>query len=105
MFFLAPTGFESFGAFFDDKKGKAFRGPGEQRDEICGRPGGNKLLGTVYFITDDFTVVAGNRVGLGFDLYFNPSWALGFEGAYVFGTGDVDTARYGSFALGLGYHW
>jgi hypothetical protein len=47
----------------------------------------------------------GGRVGLGFDYYFNPSWALGFEGAYVFGTGDVDTARYGAFALGLGYHW
>jgi hypothetical protein len=47
----------------------------------------------------------GARAGLGFDYYFNPKWALGFEGAYVFGTGDTDNVRYGAFALGLGYHW
>lgn len=47
----------------------------------------------------------GARVGLGFDYYFQPEWTVGFEGAYVFGTGDVDHIRYVTMALGLGYHW
>jgi opacity protein-like surface antigen len=47
----------------------------------------------------------GARAGLGFDYFFTPNWTVGCEGAYVFGTGDVDNIRYTTIGLGLGYHW
>jgi len=47
----------------------------------------------------------GARVGLGFDYYFQREWSAGFEGAYVFGTGDVDHVRYMTLGLGVAYHF
>jgi hypothetical protein len=47
----------------------------------------------------------GARVGLGFDYYFQREWSAGFEGTYVFGTGDVDHVRYMTLGLGVAYHF
>ncbi|MGB5985060.1 MAG: porin family protein [Desulfobacterales bacterium] len=43
------------------------------------------------------------EVGAGFDWYFNDSLALGLEGTYVTGFGDVEDVQYGLFTLGLTY--
>jgi len=53
--------------------------------------------------TSDWGV--GLRGGLGFDLYVQESISLGLEGAYAFGTGEVDHIRYMTLALGVSYHF
>lgn len=49
---------------------------------------------------------AGFRAGLGLDYHITDSnWSIGFEGAYSFGTGDVDHIRYTTISVGVAYYF
>lgn len=45
------------------------------------------------------------NLGAGIDYYFNESVSLGFDGKYVWGTGDLDELEYFVGAIRLGFHF
>lgn len=43
------------------------------------------------------------ELGLGIDFFFSPNFALGLEGSYVFGFGNVEDIKYTQITLGFTY--
>ncbi len=68
MFFFAAARCVSLGPLFDHKKGRAFRGFGQQRDKISCAAGGDELFGAGDLVADDFSGIVDDRCGLGLDV-------------------------------------